>query len=44
MDRANLANVKILQKGLPSSLEGSLDLKGNDFNWVSSSRYLIWLS
>jgi len=44
MDRANLGNVKILQKGLSSSLEESLDLKGNQFNWVSSSRYLLWLS
>lgn len=40
MDRANLGNVKILQKGLPSSLEESLGLAGNQFNWVSILGYL----
>lgn len=44
LDRANLGNVKILQKGLPSSLEESLHLKGNEFNWVSISSHPTWLS
>jgi len=39
LDRANLGNVKILQKGKPSSLEGSLGLEGNQFNWVTKPQH-----
>lgn len=34
MDRANLGNIAILQKGTADSLDGSLNLKNDDFNWV----------
>src|SRR4051812_43012861 len=34
MDRSNLGNIKVMQKGLPSSFEKRLGLKGVQFNWV----------
>lgn len=41
LDRSNLGNVKILQKGGPDSLETSLNLKNGDFNWVGYSSFRI---
>lgn len=34
MDRSNLGNIKVMQKGLPSSFEKRLGLQGVQFNWV----------
>jgi hypothetical protein len=34
MDRANIANVAILQQGTNDSLDGSFNLKNDDFNLV----------
>lgn len=34
LDRSNLGNVKILQKGGLDSLETSLNLANGEFNWV----------
>ncbi|KFZ12117.1 hypothetical protein V501_04379 [Pseudogymnoascus sp. VKM F-4519 (FW-2642)] len=39
LDRSNLGNVKILQKGGPDSLETSLNLKNGEFNWAVSIAY-----
>ncbi|RFU26180.1 hypothetical protein B7463_g10159, partial [Scytalidium lignicola] len=39
MDRANLGNIAILQKGTDDSLSGSLGLKKDDFNWSVSITY-----
>ncbi|KAH7327535.1 major facilitator superfamily domain-containing protein [Rhexocercosporidium sp. MPI-PUGE-AT-0058] len=39
MDRSNLGNIKVMQKGLPSSFEKRLGLKGVQFNWAISVTY-----
>ncbi|KFX97544.1 hypothetical protein O988_04824 [Pseudogymnoascus sp. VKM F-3808] len=39
LDRSNLGNVKILQKGGPDSLETSLKLANGEFNWAVSIAY-----
>ncbi|KFZ24828.1 hypothetical protein V502_00686 [Pseudogymnoascus sp. VKM F-4520 (FW-2644)] len=39
LDRSNLGNVKILQKGGPDSLESSLNLANGEFNWAVSIAY-----
>lgn len=41
LDRSNLGNVKILQKGGPDSLETSLNLANGEFNWVCYSLFCI---
>ena len=40
LDRSNVGNVKVLQKGTPDSLISSLDLHGTRFNWAVSLPYI----
>lgn len=40
LDRSNLGNINVIQKGLPSNIQARLNLKGSEFNWAISVTYL----
>jgi len=40
LDRSNLGNINVMQKGEESNIQARLDLKGSEFNWAISVTYL----
>lgn len=40
LDRSNLGNINVMQKGEPSNIQSRLGLHGTEFNWAISVTYL----